>query len=286
MAGKAANPKSKSRTGSMTDQMRAFACEYTVDFNGKAAAIRAGYSEGSAAVQASRLLAREDVQALIQERMTKLEKKTEINSERVLREAWGIATADVNDLVEFRRGCCRHCYGIDFGYQRTMQEMNRARKAYLEQKAKDIAKDPNCAPGYPDFDEQGGIGYDRRKPPVDDCQVCFGEGEGYAHFKDTRTLSAEARSLYAGVKQTKEGFQMLTIDKLGALEKLFKHLNLYKAEIRENVDALGEFLLAVQSRGGKLPIGGQPAQSAQSAQPEPAPKPGAKPKTSKWKVGD
>lgn len=278
MAGKAATPKDKDRAGSMTDQMRAFACEYTIDFNGKAAAIRAGYAEKSAAVSASKLLSREDVQAIIQQRMAKLEAKTGITAERVLQEAWGIATADVNDLVEFRRGCCRHCHGIDFGYQRTVQEMSRARKAYLEQKAKDIAKDPDCAAGYPDFDEQGGIGYDRRKPPADDCQVCFGEGEGYAHFKDTRTLTPEARALYAGVKQTKEGFQMLTVDKLGGLEKLFRHLNLYKAEIKEKGDALGEFLMAVQERGGKLPIG-------QQAKPEPQPAAtGAKPRK-KWKVG-
>lgn len=254
---KAAKPETKHRIGSMTDKMRRFALEYTVDFNGKAAAIRAGYSESTAAAAASKMLAREDVQELVQKSMAKLQEKTEITAERVLREAWGIATADVNELVEFRRGCCRHCYGIDYGYQRTMQEMSRDRAEYNKERNKAIAKDPGCAATYEEFDEQGGIGYDKRKPPVDDCQMCFGEGKGYAHFKDTRNLSPEARSLYAGVA-VGQSTKMLLVDKLGAMEKLFKHLGLYKVDNQQKVDALGEFFAEVQARSGKLPIGGKP----------------------------
>lgn len=254
---RAAKPETKHRIGSLTDQMRRFALEYTVDFNGKAAAIRAGYSEKTAAAAASKMLAREDVQDLVQKSMAKLAEKTEINAERVLREAWGIATADVNELVEFRRGCCRHCYGIDYGYQRTVQEMSRDRAAYEARKRKEIAKDPRAADFYEDFDEQGGIGYDARKPPVSDCTNCWGDGVGSAHFKDTRNLSPAARALYAGVA-VGNTTKMLLVDKLGAMEKLFKHLGLYKVDNQQKVDALSEFFAEVQAKSGKLPIGGKP----------------------------
>jgi phage terminase small subunit len=253
MAGNAAKPSNKDRVGSLNDQMRAFAAEYTVDFCGKDAAIRAGYADKSAAVTASRLLGRPDVQELIQQRMARIEAKTEINSERVIREAWGIATADVNELVEFRRRCCRYCYGIDFGYQRTVQEMNADRTQY--EKNYRACKNDEQRDALGDFDEKGGIGYDARKPPVKDCTHCWGDGVGDALFKATGAVSPSARSLYAGVKQTKDGYQMLLVDKLGAMEKLMKHLGLYETDNKQKSDGFAEFMAAVAAKGGgKLPI--------------------------------
>lgn len=252
-----AKPADKHKVGTMTDQMRAFAAQYVIDFNGTAAAIRAGYSEKTAAAQASRLLAREDVQALVQQKMARVEAKAEITGARVLQEAWGIVTADVNDLVEFRRRCCRHCYGIDFGYQRTMQEFNADQRDYLlrRRKAEKAADfDPML---YEEFDQKGGIGYDARKPPHADCTSCWGDGVGDAHFKATTNLSPAARALYAGVKQTKDGYQMLTIDKMGAMDKLFRHLGLYKEDNTQKADGLAELMALVSARGGgKLPIKG------------------------------
>lgn len=255
--GKVVKPTTKRDIGSMTDQMRAFAMQYTLDFHGQNAAVRAGYSEKTARNMACKLLARVDVQELIQKRMAKIEKSTEISSERVLQEAWGIATADVNSLVEFRRRCCRCCYGIDYGYQRTVPEMSRARAAYEVKRRAAMAKHNFNADTYEPFDEQGGIGYDARRPPNPDCQECWGDGIGDAFFKPTGNLSPADRALYAGVKQTKEGYQMLTIDKLGAIEKLFKHKGLYKVDNEQKTDALKDFLDAIQQRAGKLPIKAQ-----------------------------
>lgn len=134
--------------------------------------------------------------------------------------------------------------------------MNRDQRAYDETKRKAIAKDSTAEFGYEPFDQQGGLGYDARKGPNRDCQECFGEGIGTAHFKDTRDLSPAARSLYAGVKQTKDGFQMLLIDKMAGLEKVFKHLGLYRVDNEQKADAFKEFIDAVQSKSGKLPVKG------------------------------
>ena len=252
---RAAKPGTKSTVGAMTDQMRAFAAQYVVDFNGKAAAIRAGYSEKTAASMASRMLARPDVQDLVQKSMARSQEKAEINGARVLQEAWGIVTADVNDLVEYRRRCCRHCYGIDYGYQRTIAEMNAARRAY--DKNLRACKNEEQRDALGDFDEQGGIGYDGRKPPNPDCTDCWGDGVGDALFKATGNLTPAARALYAGVKQTKDGYQMLTIDKMAAMDKLFRHLGLYSADNQQKTDGLAELMALVSARGGgKLPIKG------------------------------
>jgi hypothetical protein len=252
--GKAVKPETKHDVGSMTDRQRAFAREYTLDFNGKNAAIRAGYALKSAANNATLCLEHPLVQAEIQRLMQRIEERSTISGARVLQEAWGIATADVNDLVEFRRTCCRHCYGDRFERQRTMAEFNKAQADYLVKRTKAMKKADFDPDTYEEFDEQGGIGYDARKPPNPDCMECFGDGIGSTYFKDTRNLSPAARALYAGVKQTKDGHQMLLVDKLAAMEKLFKHLGLYKIDNQQKTDALGDFLQAVQDKAGRLPI--------------------------------
>lgn len=254
MAGKAAKPKTRHDIGALTDQMRAFAAEYTVDFHVTNAAIRAGYSPKSASQTGSRLMGRADIQELIQQRMKRIEQKTEITTERALSEAWGVATADVNELVEYRRRCCRHCYGIDYGYQRTVQEMNAARRAWEKNRRACTNQQQIDALG--DFDEQGGIGYDARKPPVPDCTHCWGDGVGDAFYKPTANLSPAARALYAGVKQTKDGYQMLLVDKMNGLEKVFKHLGLYERDNKQKSDMLGEFLSRLSPGKAKLPIKG------------------------------
>jgi len=53
----------------ITDQQRKFIREYLVDLNGTQAAIRAGYAPGSANVSASRLLARDNIKAAVQEEL-------------------------------------------------------------------------------------------------------------------------------------------------------------------------------------------------------------------------
>jgi phage terminase small subunit len=70
----------------LTDQQRLFCLEYLKDHNGKQAAIRAGYSEKTAEVQASRLLSNVKVSAFIQEKQSKVEKKLELSAEKILRD--------------------------------------------------------------------------------------------------------------------------------------------------------------------------------------------------------
>lgn len=76
--------------------------------------------------------------------------------------------------------------------------------------------------------------YDRADPRQD-CDACGGEGHPNVMVKDTRNLSQQARSLYAGVKITKDGIEVKMHSKLDALEKVFKHLGLYAADKKLDV---------------------------------------------------
>ena len=83
-----------------------------------------------------------------------------------------------------------------------------------------------------EFDEQGGIGYDPRKEPSLECPECFGEGTGEVFLQDTRTLSPEARSLYAGVKRTKEGIEVMMHSKQNATQLLMRHLGMLNDKVK------------------------------------------------------
>lgn len=87
--------------GKLTPKQARFVDEYLVDLNGKQAAIRAGYSERSAEVQASRLLSKAKVAEAVSARQTKRSAKTEVTQERVIMELARIAFADMARYVEW-----------------------------------------------------------------------------------------------------------------------------------------------------------------------------------------
>lgn len=74
----------------LTERERAFVRQYLVDLNGTQAAIRVGYSEKTAASQASRLLRKPDVQAyrdaLLQEQFDAIG----VTKHSIAAEVWGI----------------------------------------------------------------------------------------------------------------------------------------------------------------------------------------------------
>lgn len=74
----------------LTERERAFVRQYLVDLNGTQAAIRVGYSEKTAASQASRLLRKSDVQAyrdaLLQEQFDAIG----VTKHSIAAEVWGI----------------------------------------------------------------------------------------------------------------------------------------------------------------------------------------------------
>lgn len=164
-----------------------------------------------------------------------------------------IAEADPRELTELRRGCCRYCWGKGFRYQRTAGEREREHEAWL-------ALPPKKRPAR--FDEKGGIGYHRGKPANPDCPECFGDGVERTHFKDVRHLSPAARRLYQGVKETKDGIEIKTLDQAHALVQLSRMAGLYEKDNRQKSDPLVALLqdlsgnVFVPVEGGGLPEAG------------------------------
>ena len=82
----------------LTAKQQRFVAEYLIDLNQTQAAIRAGYSEKTAAEQASRLLTNVKVAEAIQTAMKARSERTEINADWVLKRLARDATADLADL--------------------------------------------------------------------------------------------------------------------------------------------------------------------------------------------
>lgn len=92
--------------------------------------------------------------------------------------------------------------------------------------------------------------------PDPECESCSGEGVAMPWIADTRRLSPAARALFAGIKQTKDGVQVLMHDKVAALVNVAKIIGAFEEDNRQKgsglTDAVREFFAGLQDR--RLPI--------------------------------
>ena len=79
------HPQPQGRTKPLTARQQRFVEEYLLDLNGSQAAIRAGYSEQTATMQASRLLTNANVAAAVINAQAKRAEKVEVTAEWVLK---------------------------------------------------------------------------------------------------------------------------------------------------------------------------------------------------------
>lgn len=220
----------------LTDKQQRFVDEYLVDLNATQAAIRAGYSADTAGSIGHENLQKPEIVLAIAEARKAQQERTQITADRVVMELGLIAFADARELAEVKTGCCRHCWGEGFRFQRTLSEYNLDREDWLEK-----GKDPML------FEEKGGIGYDSLKLPHPECPECGGDGRARVVLKDTRRLSPQALALYAGAKMGKYGVEVMFHSKMDAVEKLAKHLGIYEKDNEQKTDPLTALLARIAS---------------------------------------
>lgn len=262
-----------------------FVSEYVKDCNATRAAKAAGYSPASASKQGFDLLRIPYVQRKIAEHSEKLFEANEIEASDVLKLNWQKATANINSVVQVRRGACRYCHGKGHSYQwRTRREFEaefvRLAPTYFpgEAKERDLAartllqatatKDLHrlVYPGMPTF--EGGAGYKHNADPSRDCPECEGDGIERVHIPDTRTLSNAALALYEGAEQKKDGSIKINLAGRGeALDRVAKIMGLYKSELDINATGGVQSLLEAINEGsiGFTPKAGQIPRNAQRA---------------------
>lgn len=87
----------------LTEKQKRFGDEYLTDLNATQAAIRAGYSEKTAEQMGYKLVQNSLVQAYIQQKQKKLQKKTEITQERVIAELAAVGFYDISDYANVQQ---------------------------------------------------------------------------------------------------------------------------------------------------------------------------------------
>ena len=81
----------------LNDKQKLFCQEYMKDLNGTRAAIRAGYAESGARVQANRMLTNDNVQQYIQELQEGIQKRNQITIDEIM-----------SDLIEVKNRCLQN----------------------------------------------------------------------------------------------------------------------------------------------------------------------------------
>lgn len=92
------------KKGELTIRQERFVQDYIQDFNGKQAAIRAGYAKKSAEVTASQLLRQPKVQAAIRKALEDRRERLEATAERTIEEIARVAFADMRDFMSWGDG--------------------------------------------------------------------------------------------------------------------------------------------------------------------------------------
>lgn len=259
-----------------------FIAEYLKDRNASRAAKAAGYSESSRGITGHKLLKVAYVAERVAQKAADLVEKAEIEAEEVLRLNWQKATADVNSLIQVRRGACRFCHGKGHAFQwRTLREYQ---EAYIEAAAsyypgdnasdrrvaafqhlqnvptKELAAFAEQTPGMPSF--HGGVGYRSKADPHPDCPECEGDGVNHTHIPDTRRLSPDALALYEGAEQGKDGTIKIKItDRGAALNRVAQQMGLYKADVTVEpgagftslLEAIGDGSIGFTPKAGQIP---------------------------------
>jgi phage terminase small subunit len=194
---------------------------------------------------------RRPVKELIESLQKKVSKDAEFGIAQVV-EIWqDIATADPNELMSNLRRCCRHCYGRGHHYQ----WKDKGEFAYVLGQALK-SKPEKGQPRDPLPSDEGGYGFNFTFRPHPECTECKGEGHLDTFFADTRKLSRQGRRLYAGVKQTAQGMQVLTRDQDAALANLAKFYGMMQDKLQVTGADGGPLLSAT------MPLPADPVEAA------------------------
>lgn len=88
----------------LTDKDRRFADEYVIDFDAKAAAIRAGYSEATARNAAAWIHEehpeKRELRELIDQKLARMSRRSGVTAERLIHELALVAFANIKDIVD------------------------------------------------------------------------------------------------------------------------------------------------------------------------------------------
>jgi phage terminase small subunit len=208
----------------LTPKQQRFVDEYLIDLNATQSAIRAGYSPKSAGRFAQELLIKTHIAQAIEQAKAERSERTKITQDDVLKMWHDLATVDYNEISQLLNVNCRYCWGIDHEYQYTPKEWQRVCESADKEQA-----------SRPPF---GGDDFNHKRAPNPNCPEYGGLGNATIHLHDTDRLSPQAKLAYQGAKAGKFGIEVLTTDRMKALDNIARHLGMFNDKLQ--MEQLGE----------------------------------------------
>ncbi len=205
----------------LTPKQQRFVDEYLIDLNATQAAIRAGYSPKTANREGNRLLSKVDIQQAIEQAKAERSERTKITQDDVLKMWHDLATVDYNEISQLLNVNCRYCWGVDHEYQYTPKEWQRV--------CESADKEQASRPAF------GGDDFNHKRAPNPNCPECGGLGNATIHLHDTDRLSPQAKLAYQGAKAGKFGIEVLTTDRMKALDNIARHLGMFTDKVESKV---------------------------------------------------
>lgn len=205
----------------LTPEHEAFITEYLRNGRNGTAAYLAVYpnsSPAAAAVSAWHLLRIPKIAARIKAEVDRLVTKHVMSREDLMADLVAIVRADPADLMQMRHVSCDECWP---------------------------------KPAVP-----GPMG--NWTEPNPECLHCGGQGILKPWFADTRKLSPGSKALFAGVKVTKNGMEILTESKSSARDQLARIIGAYEKDNDQKgkaaADALREFFGHLHAGAGRVSV--------------------------------
>ena len=202
----------------LTPKQQRFVDEYLIDLNATQAAIRAGYSPKTADKIASQLLGKTRVAEAIEQAKAERSERTKITQDDVLKMWHDLAAVDYNEISQLLNVNCRYCWGVDHEYQYTPKEWQRV--------CESADKEQASRPAF------GGDDFNHKRAPNPNCPECGGLGNATIHLHDTDRLSPQAKLAYQGAKAGKFGIEVLTTDRMKALDNIARHLGMFTDKVQ------------------------------------------------------
>ena len=202
-------------TTTLNARQEAFAAAYVRSMNATQAAKEAGYSVRTAGQMGYENLKKPEVQKRIEELQAEIIARNDVDADRLVRHLYLIATADMRDLAQIHLNPCTDCW-------------------------------PNLGQNGPAV-----------RDPDPECRSCRGRGEVNVTFTPADRMSLAAAALYKGMRVNRKSgtVELLTHDKLKAIDMLMRHLGLYRdQEEVARPNPLQQLIAEISARGSPCPI--------------------------------
>jgi len=225
--------------GDLTPKQELFVRAYLTCFDAKTAAIQAGYSEKSAAQQGCNLLNEDKIDRAIAAAMRERVQKMGVEADELVKFHLSVLQFDPNEICEQRIHACHYCWGVDHARQHTPSSWQKERDKFQKAWKKMSETEQKAVGEFPVAPPDGW--YEAKRGPNEDCPECHGVGNVITVWKDTRKLSPIGKLLFAGIKEGKEGREVVTLQKQASLSTISNHLGLNKvAEVQVNTAIVTE----------------------------------------------